>query len=254
MLGSFTNPPSWPSAAPRRDLRSSPLAPWQFLTRLCLNRPAHDVLEGDQSNSSGSGRISGFDLPLADLPSEDVDTGEVGGDEGDVFDEAVREPGEPSVAPASTNMRCRGGTKTRKFKAYVPKPRGAPGGPLRTPLHIGDNWQHRESFEVEKVFPAVTLMRYWGLLSLIALSKVSLVSNTHLNGSRSLRWRPARRCRTSKSSGLTSLPPAAPGSRQRTSLETLRSKPSLYFDKSALPTKRQLMLHAPNVVLARPWY
>ena len=95
------------------------MAPWQFLTRLCLNGPADDVLEGDQSNSSGSGRISGLDLPLADLPSEDVDTGEVGGDEGDVF-EVVREAIELPVAPASTNMRCRGGTKTRKFKAYVP--------------------------------------------------------------------------------------------------------------------------------------
>ena len=76
-------------------------------------------MEGDQSNSSGSGGISGLDLPLADLPSDDVETGEVGGDEGDVF-EIVREAIELPVAPASTNMRCRGGTKTRKFKAYVP--------------------------------------------------------------------------------------------------------------------------------------
>ena len=97
-------------------------------------------------------------MPLADLPSDDVETGEVGGDEGDVF-EVVREAIEPPVAPASTNMRCRGGTKTRKFKAYVPKPRGAPGGPLRTPLHIGDTWQHQESYEVEKVFAAVNLLR-----------------------------------------------------------------------------------------------
>ena len=114
-------------------------------------------MEGNRSNSSGSG-VSGLDLPLADLPSEDVETGEVGGDEADGCE--VQNVGEPSVAPpVATNMRNRGGTKLRKFKAYVPKPRGAPGGPLRTPLHIGDTWQHQESYEVEKVFAAVNLLR-----------------------------------------------------------------------------------------------
>ena len=60
-------------------------------------------MEGDQSYSCGSGGISGLDLPLADLPSEDVETGEVGGHEGEVF-EAVQKDGEPPVAPPSTNM------------------------------------------------------------------------------------------------------------------------------------------------------
>ena len=60
----------------------------------------------------------------------------------------------------STNMRARGGTKTRKFTSYVGKPRGAPGGPLRTPLHIGDSWQHQEAFEVEKVVCGPTRPTY----------------------------------------------------------------------------------------------
>lgn len=32
-----------------------------------------------------------------------------------------------------------------------PKPRGAPGGPKRTPLHWGDAWQHEATYAVEKV-------------------------------------------------------------------------------------------------------
>jgi hypothetical protein len=55
---------------------------------------------------------------------------------------------------ARTTVGCarrRGSKPNQKLKDYVPKPRGAPGGPLRTPLHIGDTWQHHESYQVEKV-------------------------------------------------------------------------------------------------------
>lgn len=55
---------------------------------------------------------------------------------------------------ARTTVGCarrRGSKPNKNLKDYVPKPRGAPGGPLRTPLHIGDTWQHHESYQVEKV-------------------------------------------------------------------------------------------------------
>lgn len=31
------------------------------------------------------------------------------------------------------------------------KPRGAPDGPKRTPLHLADAWQKQDGYEVEKV-------------------------------------------------------------------------------------------------------
>ena len=37
--------------------------------------------------------------------------------------------------------------------------------------------------------------------------------------------------------------------RRRRTRETLRSKPYMYFDKSAMPTKRQLMLYAQVVTV-----
>ena len=52
---------------------------------------------------------------------------------------------------SAKGLRRRSGRAWKKLKDFVPKPRGAPGGPLRTPLHIGDTWQHQESYEVEKV-------------------------------------------------------------------------------------------------------
>lgn len=61
----------------------------------------------------------------------------------------------PLVALRSDNMRSRSRKNSKKFTNYVPKPRGAPGGPLRTPLHIGDSWQHQETYEVEKVILAL---------------------------------------------------------------------------------------------------
>ena len=44
--------------------------------------------------------------------------------------------------------RRRGGVEAEFFK---PRPRGAEGGPMRTPQHIADAWQAEESYEVEKV-------------------------------------------------------------------------------------------------------
>ena len=44
--------------------------------------------------------------------------------------------------------RRRGGVEAKFFK---PHPRGAEGGPMRTPQHIADAWQAEESYEVEKV-------------------------------------------------------------------------------------------------------
>ena len=55
------------------------------------------------------------------------------------------------VGGGSSGTRRRGGFP-RKLKDMVPKARGAPGGPLRTPLHIGDKWQHQQVYEIEKVF------------------------------------------------------------------------------------------------------
>lgn len=40
---------------------------------------------------------------------------------------------------------------TKKFKDLPMKPRGAPGGPKRTPLHLADPWQRQDNYEVEKV-------------------------------------------------------------------------------------------------------
>ena len=42
-------------------------------------------------------------------------------------------------------------TLTKKFKDLPMKPRGAPDGPKRTPLHIADAWQNEDVYEVEKV-------------------------------------------------------------------------------------------------------
>lgn len=56
-----------------------------------------------------------------------------------------------SAHATTAGARRRGSLPNKKLKDYVPKPKGAPGGPLRTPLHIGDSWQHRESYQVEKV-------------------------------------------------------------------------------------------------------
>lgn len=35
------------------------------------------------------------------------------------------------------------------------KPRGAEGGPKRTPPHLGDAWQHKPAYEVEEVIPCL---------------------------------------------------------------------------------------------------
>ena len=42
---------------------------------------------------------------------------------------------------------------SKKFKelAVPMKPRGAPDGPKRTPLHLADAWQKQDGYEVEKV-------------------------------------------------------------------------------------------------------
>ena len=47
------------------------------------------------------------------------------------------------------------GSKPHGHKDFVPKPRGAVDGPLRTPLHIGDAWQREESYAVDKVTPPI---------------------------------------------------------------------------------------------------
>ena len=52
------------------------------------------------------------------------------------------------VAASKRGKRRRGGAGQGKFQ---PRPRGADGGPLRTPQHIGDAWQSEEFYEVEKV-------------------------------------------------------------------------------------------------------
>jgi hypothetical protein len=56
------------------------------------------------------------------------------------------------VAASKRGKRRRGGVGQVKFH---PRPRGADGGPLRTPQHIGDAWQSEESYEVEKVIVAL---------------------------------------------------------------------------------------------------
>ena len=57
---------------------------------------------------------------------------------------------DPPTKAVSQSLAQRVGRR-RNFKPWTPKPKGAPGGPQRTPLHIGDNWQHYESYEIEKV-------------------------------------------------------------------------------------------------------
>jgi len=40
----------------------------------------------------------------------------------------------------------------------VLKPRGADGGPKRTPPHLGDDWQHKPSDEVKEVISCFDLL------------------------------------------------------------------------------------------------
>lgn len=64
---------------------------------------------------------------------------------------------EPIALPATDTTatpdkgRRRRRSRLPKLKDMPLKPKGAAGGPLRTPLHIGDNWQHMASYAVEKV-------------------------------------------------------------------------------------------------------
>ena len=53
-------------------------------------------------------------------------------------------------APAQIKGRRRH-TLSKKFKDLPMKPRGAPDGPKRTPLHLADAWQKDDGYEVEKV-------------------------------------------------------------------------------------------------------
>ena len=61
------------------------------------------------------------------------------------------------VVGGGTSSSRRRGRFPRKLKDMLPKARGAHDGPLRTPLHIGDRWQHQKGYEVEKVYCMVTL-------------------------------------------------------------------------------------------------
>lgn len=61
------------------------------------------------------------------------------------------------VVGGGTSSSRRRGSFPRKLKDMLPKARGAHDGPLRTPLHIGDRWQHQQGYEVEKVYCMVTL-------------------------------------------------------------------------------------------------
>lgn len=63
-----------------------------------------------------------------------------------------KEPSTTNVPASKRGKRRRGGGGLGTFQ---PRPRGADGGPLRTPQHIGDAWQTEESYEVEKVIAAL---------------------------------------------------------------------------------------------------
>jgi hypothetical protein len=54
------------------------------------------------------------------------------------------------ITKAIIGERSRGSRPHQK-RPFKPRPRGQEGGPLRTPLHIGDAWQSEDSYEVDKV-------------------------------------------------------------------------------------------------------
>ena len=54
------------------------------------------------------------------------------------------------ITKAIIGKRSRGSRPHQK-RPFKPRPRGQEGGPLRTPLHIGDAWQSEDSYEVDKV-------------------------------------------------------------------------------------------------------
>ena len=63
----------------------------------------------------------------------------------------VMEPQADATVTSNGKVRCRRRGRLPKLKDMPLKARGAPGGPLRTPLHIGDHWQHMASYDVAKV-------------------------------------------------------------------------------------------------------
>ena len=55
----------------------------------------------------------------------------------------------------SPTASARGSKKKqrRQIQAVKLTPRGAPDGPKRTPLNVGDAWQNQRAYEVEEVSP-----------------------------------------------------------------------------------------------------